>query len=74
MQHVDSLRVRGFRAFRDLTVEGLGRVNLITGKNNTGKSSLLEALRILLSGDPFIVVAGTSCTAARRIREVLRYS
>jgi hypothetical protein len=49
-----SLRIRGiaierFRAFRGLRVEGLGRVNLITGRNNTGKSSVLEALRILAS-------------------------
>ena len=33
--------------FRELTIRGLGRVNLITGKNNTGKSSVLEGLRIL---------------------------
>ena len=45
-----SLTVKHFRAIRDLKLEGLGRVNLITGKNNTGKSSLLEALRIL-AGD-----------------------
>lgn len=39
-----------FRAFRELRVQGLGRVNLITGKNNTGKSSLLEGIRILATG------------------------
>ena len=39
-----------FRAFRKLRVQGLGRVNLITGKNNTGKSSLLEGIRILATG------------------------
>ena len=43
----DGVRLRGFRAFRDLSIQGLGRVNLITGRNNTGKSSVLEALRIL---------------------------
>jgi len=41
---LDSLEVQNFRAFRHLTVEKLGRVNLITGKNNVGKTSLLEAL------------------------------
>ena len=40
------LAVQGFRRFRDLKISELGRVTLITGKNNTGKSSILEALRI----------------------------
>src|SRR5437588_761087 len=43
---LDSLEVRGFRGFRDLRIERLGRVNLIVGKNGIGKSSLLEALRL----------------------------
>ena len=36
--------VKNFRGFDDLTVEGLGRINLIAGKNNVGKTALLEAL------------------------------
>ncbi|MGC1379139.1 MAG: AAA family ATPase [Anaerolineales bacterium] len=39
-----SFEVHGFRAFEHLSLEKLGRVNLIVGKNNVGKSSLLEAL------------------------------
>lgn len=46
---IQSLSIKGFRTFRELKIEGLGRVNLITGCNNTGKSSVLEALRILAS-------------------------
>lgn len=42
----DSLHIRNFRAFRYLEVPKLGRVNLLVGRNNTGKSSVLEALRI----------------------------
>jgi hypothetical protein len=50
---IRTLTIERFRAFDSLTVDGLGRVNLITGRNNTGKSSLLEALRILASdGSP----------------------
>jgi hypothetical protein len=41
-----SLRIRGYRLFEDLTIPHLARVNLITGKNNTGKTALLEAIRI----------------------------
>ena len=41
-----SLQVQGFRGFQDLRIEQLGRVNLIVGKNNVGKSSLLEAIHV----------------------------
>ena len=46
---IRTIAIERFRAFRELKIEGLGRVNLITGRNNTGKSSVLEALRILTS-------------------------
>ena len=32
----DSVQLSRFRAFRNLSIQGLGRVNLITGRNNTG--------------------------------------
>lgn len=44
--HFPGLRIQGFRAFKDLSIRDLGRVNLITGENNTGKTSILEALRL----------------------------
>ena len=43
---LDSLEIRRFRAFQHLTIPHLGRINLIVGKNNVGKSSLLDALQI----------------------------
>ena len=43
------LRIVGFRAFKELEIKRLGRVNLLTGKNNSGKSSVLEALRLYAS-------------------------
>lgn len=45
-----SLYIQGFRCFRELTIERLGRVNLIVGKNNVGKTTLLDALRIHAAG------------------------
>lgn len=47
-----SLHIQNFRGFRDLRVEPLKRVNLITGENDTGKTALLEALYVLLLSDP----------------------
>lgn len=44
-----SLYIRNYRNLRDFKLEALDRVNLITGKNNTGKSSLLEAIVIYAS-------------------------
>ena len=45
-----TFRVKNFRCFKDLQINDLGRVNLIAGKNNTGKTALLEAM-YLLAGD-----------------------
>ena len=39
-----TFRVKNFRCFKDLQINDLGRVNLIAGKNNTGKTALLEAM------------------------------
>src|SRR5713226_7156370 len=44
-----SIHLKNFRALRDVKIEPLRRVNLITGQNDTGKTTVLEALRILLS-------------------------
>ena len=45
-----SVRVRNFRVFGELFIESLSRVNLIAGRNNAGKTSLLEALFMLSGG------------------------
>ena len=47
---LDSLEIKNFRAFKHLQIERLARVNLIVGKNNVGKTSLLEALWIYAEG------------------------
>ena len=59
---IESVKLERFRAFRGLSVDGLGRVNLITGKNNTGKSSLLEGLRVVETD-----------AAIETLRDMLRY-
>ena len=38
------LTVRNFRCLSNLTLDSLGRINLIAGRNGAGKTSLLEAL------------------------------
>lgn len=45
-----SLEVSGYRGLKSLEVERLGRVNLVAGRNNSGKTSLLEAVFLLAHG------------------------
>ena len=47
---ITRLQVQGFRGFRELHVGKLARVNLFVGPNNSGKTSLLEAIEILAAG------------------------
>lgn len=42
---LDRIEISNFLAFRYLKIDNIKRVNLITGKNNTGKTALLEAIR-----------------------------
>lgn len=44
-----SLYIQNYRCLDSLRIHQLKRVNLITGKNNTGKSSILEAMAIYAS-------------------------
>lgn len=43
-QHFSTFNVSGFRGLRDLYLEEIGRFNLILGANDTGKTSVLEAI------------------------------
>ena len=52
----DNLEIRQFRAYDFLRIEQLGHINLILGKNNVGKSTLLEALWLRANlGSPDII-------------------
>lgn len=47
-----SLSIDGFRGFEQFEMCGLGCVNLLVGTNNSGKTSVLEAIQILTTGHP----------------------
>lgn len=50
------LHFRNYRLFEQLDIPNLKRVNLIAGKNNTGKTALLEGIRIWAArGDSTVV-------------------
>ncbi len=46
--HLPSLSVKGFRGLPHLSIPRLGHVTLIAGMNNTGKTSILEAVRLFV--------------------------
>jgi AAA15 family ATPase/GTPase len=46
---IDSIDIRKYRNLDELRINSLARVNLIIGKNNTGKSTLLEAIALFVT-------------------------
>lgn len=51
--HIKSLHVENFRGICDLDLENLNHVNIIAGDNNSGKTSVLEALMLLRNPKDF---------------------
>ncbi len=45
-----ALNLRQYRGFESYQLADLARVNLLVGKNNVGKTSIIEAVELLLSG------------------------
>ena len=46
---IDDVNIKGFRGLQDFSMKNLGRINLLVGTNNSGKSSILEALELMSS-------------------------
>ena len=55
--HLPDLVIKGFRGIEDLEVSRLGRVNLISGRNGVGKTSLLDAVRVYASRGHYSVLS-----------------
>jgi energy-coupling factor transporter ATP-binding protein EcfA2 len=49
---IKSLTIEDFRGFHRFRMKNLGRVNLIVGANNCGKTTVLEAIEILTATEP----------------------
>ena len=51
-----SLKLTGYRRFESYRLDGLTRVNLLVGRNNCGKTSILEAVDLVVAqGDPSVL-------------------
>ena len=54
---LESLKIKNFRILDDFSIERLARINLFAGRNNSGKTTLLEALFLMPGfGNPSIGV------------------
>ena len=48
---IKHIKIENYRLFEEFETDSLARVNLVVGNNNSGKSSLLEAVHLLTSDD-----------------------
>ena len=69
---LQTLEIRGYRGFESYRLTDLARVNLVVGKNNCGKTSVLEVVELLVSdGDPSVFLASLARREGRAgLREV----
>ena len=68
-----SLEVSGFKCFDDFAgFERIQRMNLVIGKNNSGKSALLDLIEALVSGTAILDAATRAGKSAQiRVRQAL---
>ncbi len=51
---IETMTLKNFRGFADLTLEGMRRLNLIVGNNGAGKTALMEGLYLGAAASPQI--------------------
>lgn len=52
-KHIDNLQVKTYRGIKHLNIDDLGDVNIFVGDNNAGKTSVLEAIKLLCIPNEF---------------------
>lgn len=50
------LFIKNYRCFEDFKIDGLEQVNLFVGNNNSGKTSLLEAIYLLVNQNKILAL------------------
>ncbi len=69
MPLLESVEIEGYRCFKKLRVDGLSDVTLIVGKNNAGKTALLEAIEAVAWLDnPFLLYRPSAMRGEFRYR------
>jgi len=44
--HIQSIKIKNFKSFQDVTISLNSDINIFTGKNNSGKTTVLEAIAL----------------------------
>ena len=53
---IKNISIQDFRSFNHFELKNLGRVNLLVGTNNSGKTTVLEAVNILMANGDFTAI------------------
>lgn len=64
------LEIHNLRGVRSLKLDDVGLVNIIVGPNNAGKTTVLEAIRLIVSGDPAALRRRSRSMVERRVRSL----
>ncbi|WSB84543.1 AAA family ATPase [Streptomyces cellulosae] len=64
---LQTLQVTGFRSISDASLEGCGNLNVLIGKNNSGKSNILTAVKFFFD---FFKSEGNVATISPSVRRV----
>ena len=54
---IKSIEINGFKRFEHIQIKDFGRINLFVGRNNVGKTTLLEAILAFCCGKSFLPFA-----------------
>ena len=64
---IKTISINGFRRFESVKLDGLGQINFILGKNNIGKTSILEAIYTFACGLNIVPMINIPLSRARYI-------
>src|SRR5690606_37990865 len=67
---IDTLTLEGFRGFQRFELADLGRINLLVGTNNCGKTSLLEAVQLFSSSGDASSILHVASRRGERVIDV----
>lgn len=62
------IHIKSFRAIRDVTIDSVENALILVGQNNTGKSTIIDALRVALGDIAITKRISTGMAAILRLR------